>query len=649
MYINSLSEEDFRLICKFTSRVKCPNGVLFTYFLFIGLWLSCLEVRSSHYSADTVHHHIHQADILESDTTITAREREQIQEVKSIAAKKKWTDNLYGVLFSEPALLSGEKTEGSIDKEFKPFDGFVINDIKIIVLEPFETGDPNHPDSSRRAHWLATTANKLHTKTKQYIVRGDLMFKVGDVIDPLVIAESEAFLRNTGYIHDARIQIDSISHTRTADVTVIVRDVFAIGLEIHSLTAKSIDMEIYDKNFLGIGSEFWLRGIHNTNYNRHFGYGLGYSYTNFLKTFINLNGSYLDEMYITTLNLSAERPLQTSLRYYGQLSYYAINQRLSVIPWDSINPPRNESFSITLGRAFDLFKHGSAKRLSLAIRYIDNNPSYQKIAPTTPHPMQYEYVANKSFLTQYSFFRQRYYRQYMIHNFGVTENIAYGYNVSGQLGYNKYVDFFESMYVSLSMAAGNLYKFGNLYGRGAIGSHFKDGNFFQSVLQLNGSYFTPLFNAGKNRLRQFININYAKSINPVGGLVDYVYFSTLSNMHTYYSDLEAKGSERFMVNLETDVFTPLNVIGFRFLVFSFFDGGWLRANGQLFAPSNFYWGLGVGVRIRNDLLVFRTLVLKFGYYPRFNQNIGNMLQFTTSDPLPAPSFIPTYPQEITLN
>ncbi len=635
--------EDFRLIYK---RKRITGRSVCQAFLVYILLFICHASGASPQTPDTTRL-IRHTNVQASDTTITEKDRREYERIKEAAQKKEWTDALYSAFFSESKTPDTQETSSSLDQQYIPYDGRVINNIKIIVLEPFGT-DINHPDSVNADNWFNKTANSLHINTKRYIIRGNLLFKAGDAVDPLVIAESEAFLRNTGYINDARIQIDSIPGTQMADVTVTVRDVFSIGLELHDLSVNSIDLEVYDKNFLGTGNRFWLRGIHDGSYSPTFGYGAGYLYSNLMNTFINLKASYLDQIWINEASLSAERPLQTSLDYYGKLDYYRMKQRIDQMPWDSINPPFLETWLASFGRAFNPFGHGSPKRISVAVGYIDNSPSYAAIEPGKPDPMQYEFVPSQSLLAQYSFFSQRYYRQYMIHNFGITENLASGYNITGQVGYTRCPGYFEGMYTSLEFSAGKMYDIGNLYARAAIGTHFDHRDFYQGIIRFNGNYFTPLMRVGKSRLRQFVNVNYANVLNPIDGITDYVFFSTLTTLRTYYFDQQAKGSERFMVNLETDFFTTLNVLGFRFLLFSFFDGGWLRMNGELFNADNFYCGFGVGLRIRNDLLVFRTLVLKIGYYPRFDQNLGNMLQFTTSEPARAPDFLPAYPQEITL-
>ncbi len=584
--------------------------------------------------------HVHRASVQYADTALTSHEQQQYEALKESASKRRWTQSLYSSIFTEPKAPSKTETNDAADVEYQPFAGKTINDIKIVVLDPFGT-DIDQPDSTY-SHWLNRAGNALHVKTKRSVIRKNLLFKQGEKLNPLVIAESEAFLRNTGYIHDARILVDSISGSSAVDITVIVRDVFPIGLDIHSLSRKSIDMEIYDRNFLGIGSEAFLRGMHNRNYHPSFGYGLGYQYNNLLNTFINLSGSYMDEITNRIFLLSAERPLQTSLHIYGQTSFQQTDILLNVAPWDSVSPPYVETFSASLGYAFDLDSK-TGRRVAVAARFIDNKPSFSRVL-SSPNPLQYEFVKKQMFLTQYSLFQQRYYRQYMIRNFGVTENIAFGYNMSAQLGYAKVPGYFEGLYTSFSVAAGNQFSFGNLYVLGAISSYFKNQKALQGMFKSNINYFTPLFYMGKSRLRQFVNLNYVRSINSVDGLVDYVYFNTLSSLK---ESANVRGTDRLMMNLETDWFTNINIVGFRLLIFYFFDGGWIASKHALFAPNQFFWGTGLGVRIRNDMLVFKTVELKIGVYPNFKQSFSDYFSLDTFEPHSSPNFVPTYPQEIT--
>ncbi len=609
-------------------------------FLFLGL-----SVTPHLYAQSGNKFTIAPAGLVATDTSFTLAEREQHDKVKTVATQRKWTEMLYSLLFKDPENINVQENDRSIDEQFDAYDGLIISDIRIIVLAPFGTNIYQPDDSIHVDNRLAKAANNLHIETKHYIVRSNLLFKVGDAINPLVMAESEVFLRNTDYIHDARIQVVPIPGTNMADVTVVVRDVFSIGFDLRSVSLNSADISLYDRNFLGVGSRFWVRGVYDADYANPFGYGIGYRYNNLSRTFINLEGSYMDNIWDTEILLQAERPLQISLSYFGQASYNRVDYRLSMSPWDSVSPPLQETMSVTLGRAFDL-ERSTAKRLAIALRYIDYNASYTPVNGAYPIPLQYEYATRQSYIGKLSFFSQRYHKQYMVHQYGVGENIAYGYNISGQFGYTKCPNFFEGMYASVEVSAGNLFKFGNLYADVALAWHFSREKMYQGVVQTNVNYFTPLFRLGVNRMRGYANLNYVTTLRPIDGLVDYVYFSTLSTLNTGFFDNSARGIERLMLDLRADFFSNLSVFGFRVLLFPFYNGGWLKTHGKLIASSNYYQGFGVGASIRNDLLVFPTVVLKLGFYPHFGQGFGNMFQVGTSEPDRSPTFVPSYPEEI---
>jgi hemolysin activation/secretion protein len=61
----------------------------------------------------------------------------------------------------------------------------------------------------------------------------------------------------------------------------------------------------------------------------------------------------------------------------------------------------------------------------------------------------------------------------------------------------------------------------------------------------------------------------------------------------------------------------LNVYGFRFAFFGFADFSFLSGTNQTLENGNGLSSIGLGVRIRNDNLVFKTFQLRFGYFPAY--------------------------------
>ncbi len=597
--------------------------------------------------ADTLKHAENQHNIYATDTSLSQKDKARYDRLMQSAAKSKWKKALYSTFINNLNNETAEQSSGSTETEYKPYEERNIEQINIVILKPFGTNI--HSPDSLFIDGVNKTLNQLHISTRQSIVRNNLLFKEGEKVRAITIAESEAFLRNTGYIRDARILIDSVPGSQAAIVTVIAADVWSIGFDINNASLTQLDVKVFDKNFLGLGNEIFIRGIHARDYSRHFGYGIGYKYTNFLHTFINLHAEYTDAITSTNSTFSAERALETSLHYFGQASYTRFNQRLEFAPWDSISPPQQESMSVSFGRSFHIFSAPSANRFVLAGRYMFNAPSYSRTT-YRPYPLQYQYTRNQSLLFQFTLYQQRYYRQYLIHSFGITENIPHGYNISAQVGYNRIPGYFEGLYTSLSLSAGKQFTFGNVYANAAIASHFNTkGNAYQGIRKFHLRYYTPLARIGQQRLRSFVNLSYAAITNPLSGLVNYIYLNTASNLQMTDSSPKSKGTERLMLDVENDLFTNLHLIGFRFVFFSFADIGWIKETDRLIKEENLVWGIGLGVRIRNELLVFQTIEIKFGYYPLLNQVKANdFININTFSPRVQPTFIPGYPQEIIL-
>ena len=588
--------------------------------------------------------------IYASDTVADKRDIDVYKKLGRQASKRKITGQLFSWIVNMPENPPEDVGTKAIHEEYLPYEGRIIRDIKIVVLSPFGS-DINYPDSANSSGWIEGSANKLHIATKQYVIRDRLLFHKGESVDPLNIAEAEVFLRNTEFINDARIRIDSVEYTNEADITVIVRDVWSAGFDVTSISTSMVGVNVFDKNFFGAGNHAYVKGIYRSTSDKHFGYGLGYRHHNIRRSFINLGGFYHDEIVNRSFELSMERPLRTNLRIFGQVAYSQNTADPNYSVWDSVTPVSVKNFSASAGYAFEAVDKHTDRRWVLSFRYMDKIADYQGVEFDVDSSM-YRYASSKMALAQISLYQQKYHREYLINAFGTTENIAYGYNFSVQVGYNRRPHFDRhGLYASLKISASQHFDFGNLFVQGAAASYFDRKSAYDGVLNFQMKYFSPLINLSRSRLRVLMNFNYSKVLNPVFGIGNYLYFGEMSTMDTEQFNSIARGNERLMFNVENNVFAPWNLGGFRFMLFSFLDIGWIsNQNIALVDPTNLYWGTGVGLRIRNDLLVFRTLEIKLGWYPRLNQSgFNNFSNFSSSTPTVSPDFIPKYPEEIPLS
>ncbi|MDR1340961.1 MAG: hypothetical protein LBK58_13050 [Prevotellaceae bacterium] len=584
------------------------------------------------------------AEIL--DTAVTSSDTAAYSRIRQAMSNRKLTKRVFSLLTRRPntaTVVPAQET--SIDEQFIPYRGMTIRDIRVVVLPPVEY-DVRKFDSVPEMNRLKKAINSTHANTRRWVLKNSLLFDKGQEIDPLIMAETESFIRNIGYVNDVYIQIDTVSQTE-ANVTVIVQDNLSMGAHVHNVSSE-VDIEIYDRNFIGLGNNFSLRGIFNAKTDRKFGGGLGYRYPNLLRTFINIDASFVDDILSTYHAVSLERPLQKNLNLFGQLSRSLMEVNLSHTAWDSVSPTYNNDFSVSLGYAFNPTENDNT--FVISSRFRDRNPLYRGV-DKPDNPESFQYVRNRMTLMQLSVFRQRYFRTSLVNSFGKPENFAYGYNVSAQLGYSEWTQFSKrSIYTSLKVALNKRLPLASVYFEGAVSSFFDREKPFEGILKLKLNMFSSLYSIGNQSYRHFLNIDYTKRLNFIPGFRNYnISFEKLASMK--FRDItDYMATEALMFKTEGNVFSSLNVLGFRFLFYSFADFGWVtRYHQSLLNKNNIYWGAGLGVRIRNDLLVFRTLELKIGYYPKMNQHgFNNFVNVGSSIPNVSPNFVPKYPEEIEL-
>ncbi|MDR1055143.1 MAG: hypothetical protein LBL90_04830 [Prevotellaceae bacterium] len=567
--------------------------------------------------------------------------------IHTVANKRKWTKILYDFIFDysppKEVEIAGEK---SIDETFSIYSGKRIRKIDIICLSPFGT-NINNPDSIKQKS-ISNTLNSLHKNTFKFIIHGNLLFKEGDLVNPFTFAENEAYLRDMRYVSDARIQIMQTTDDDWVDIVIIVRDKFSLGFNIRNVSFSKYDVELYDRNFAGLGSELILRFMNNKHQNPPIGYGASFINPNFFHTFICTELSYLKSFDRETLKIAAERAIQPSLKYFGGLSY---SQQKLPYRIDLVNDTvtiRNETLSATAGRVINLSNSRDDSKLVVASRFLWQNDISGLSNNSTYNYLNYPFERKYLWITSLSLYQQRYYRRNMIYNFGNTEDIAYGYNASAQIGYEDHA-YFNRIYGSVSLAGGNLFKIGYLYTKASYGSYFRNGRSEQGVLRFYSSYFSSLINLrGKSYFRQFASIDYTEGIRRLNAANEFIYFSRLTNFNTSKYNLEANGIRRFMINTESNWFNPFTVLGFRAVLFVFTNFAWLgHKNEKLFHHDNFFSGYGIGIRTRNDQLVFKTIQIKLAWYPQLNQNkFSDYYNFSSSDPNASPNFKPDYPDII---
>jgi hypothetical protein len=175
-------------------------------------------------------------------------------------------------------------------------------------------------------------------------------------------------------------------------------------------------------------------------------------------------------------------------------------------------------------------------------------------------------------------------------------------------------EFGNRHYAHLFVSNGNLLmnRQGYLYLAGGIGGYFRDRDYEQGHIQGSMNYISRQFTAGKKRFRLFFRGNYLLGIRRF----DIEELNLNRGEHIRgFSSREASGKQRLSASLEYVMFLNRQFYKFNMAIYGFTDLGIIGSNQSFIFSEHYYSGFGLGMRIHNENLVFKTLHLRLGFYP----------------------------------
>ena len=498
---------------------------------------------------------------------------------------------------------------------YQLYAGKIIRNIEIIKLDIF---GPSLKDTLQTANqWIQKAGNKTHIKTRDFIIRNNLFFQEGDSIDPLQLVDNERLIRTLDYIKDVSIQIAEVPNNPDyVDVLVITKDVYSAGVYIDLYNSTSGAIEIYENNIAGIGHNIQLSGYLSSIESIPFGYEINYKIENIGKSFIKSNIQYKNAFETEKFKINLSRKfISYNTKWAGNLSLEKTSTLKDIKKTDTVLTNVRLNYTtqdIWLGRSFKLnsgnIQYQNRTRLVLGFRYINN---YFYKGPEVTERYNFHYHNNQIALASIAFSRQNYYKSNLIYGFGKTEDIPIGTLLQFNTGLEKN-EFYRRIYLGLIFSNGIYYsKIGYLNIHSEIGGHFYESIPEQGVFCINTSAISNLHYFNKLKFRGLLNIDYIKGINRFPDEVIYLNSTDIWGLKSDY----LFGLQKISFKSEIRVFTDLYIYNFRFLFFGFGDIGLVGPNNQSLFKQKLYSGIGLGFRVRNENLVFKTLQIRFAFYP----------------------------------
>lgn len=204
-----------------------------------------------------------------------------------------------------PLAFGGESEPLSVVPELEPArlesSGAVIGEIFIDPQNIFDLSDPKENKA------LFRLANRLHIKTRERVVRQQLLFSSGDLYSARLLAESERILRGASYIFDASVRPIAY-HDGRVDVAVTTRDVWTLNPAVNlgrQGGRNTVGFQLEESNILGTGTSILVS--HDSGVDRKSN-TIQYKDPHFLGRWLSLDTRYASNSDGTTRGLLLDHP-----------------------------------------------------------------------------------------------------------------------------------------------------------------------------------------------------------------------------------------------------------------------------------------------------------------------------------------------------
>ncbi len=568
-----------------------------------------------------------------------------IDTLKSVTKKNRLQDDLFrflkSTIFRDTTKLRPD-LEGEMEESveiFRPNRGKMIVNIYINKVEVF--GQMVYDSLQHRMTVSEKFGNSLHIDTKDRVIYENLIFQVGDTIQPYLLAANERILRSLPFIRDARIIVVPGSTDNQADIIVRTQDVFSLGVSMKPRNVNDISLSLYDRNLFGNGWVFRNTFRYRSERQQKIGYEGKFDVPNIMGSFISgvllyQNDSEIDQFW---LNFS-KAYLTQETKYAGGVDFIKTSQKDEETDYRSVLY-KSEVRDYWLGRSFMIGDVNARRNIRIGARYFKQY--YNERSPSVVDN-DITYQNQDLFLGNILLSQIEYFTSSLIGGFGKTEDIATGYTMVLTGGYSD-EEFKNRYYSGLDVRVASWFdSFGYLAGLAQIGSYLHSKQWEDGVFNLGLRYFSPRMDTGDIYFRHFVNAKYTNGLNRRDNEMINI---RDENGIRGLSHIDLEGLKRLVFNFESRAFTPWQLFGFQLSFFAFTDLGWIRDPRNNLSDRDFFSAMGLGCRIRNERLVFQTFNLRFSYYPITPGGISNYgFVVSTSEPIFFSHFFGGKPQII---
>lgn len=555
-------------------------------------------------------------DSVNKDTTLVGHVIDDIR-------KSKLSKRVMGSITRRPSSNSTATIRS--EQAFLAFEGKIIR--RIII---HRIGFEKHVNDTTRGIKNSVTriANRLHSNTREWVIRDNLFIKENKKVNPYKVADNERYLRDLDFILDARLYILPTASEDSVDIVVMTRDVFSLGGSFNPRSPTKTLFKVYDVNLMGGGQRAQFNGLVEDGRAPAFGYEFLYRKNSIGGSFITATAGY------TQLNTGSSYGEEQEKAYFLRLDRPLVSPYTRFAGGIELSRNWSQNFYAMADSLFRDYSYlvndfwigyniaptansRDRNRHFVAVRAFDQHftrQPYQLLE--TGHPT----YSNRTYVIGgLTFFKQDFYTARYIYGFGRTEDIPYGHSMSLYLGWSRQLGR-ERPYVGIDIGKSFVNKTGQFYNLAVRMGAYQNNGLEDAVTLVSGSVTSRLISYKDLLIRHTLTGDYTQLFNQKTILE--LDIDNELGIRGFATD-SLWGVKRFHAGSETIVFTPLKLLGFGLAPFLSGEMAVLAADNKTLFETKPFFGIGGGLRTRNENLVFGTVELRLMYYPRTVESLSN--------------------------
>lgn len=560
------------------------------------------------------------------------------KKLESFSGRTKFKKFLYRLIF-KPVPKSQDKRNRDPDrkllikKSYHGFEGKIIRQINVVTLDPF--GYSMYDTTETKQNFLFEAGNKLHIKSQNITIRNLLLIHRNQKFDSLRVYESERLIRNMEYVSNVSFDVVNVPNSKdSVDINIRELDNWSmVPKAIISTSRNTLSLE--DENFMGFGHGF--QGVFTRNFSSGInGFQTSYTIPNIRNTYVSAMLFYkVDGYHNFTRSIQFDRPFFSPLAKWAAGAY--LSTQISKDSLKVVNAPyvrlnlKFDTQDYWAAKAFRVFKGNTVDErvtnLIVSLRYL--RIRYFERPADVYDPVHF-YSNEDFFMAGVGLSSRKYFQDRYIYNYGFVEDIPVGKVFGLTTGYQIKNNLIRR-YLGLEYSEGNYHSWGYMSTNIVFGTFFHASNLEQGVVTGGINYFTPLFEIGKWKFRQFVKPQITIGINRT--VNDSLTLKDRNGLDGFNSSA-LTGTKRLLFSVQTQSYAPWNFIGFRFGPYLVCSAGMLGSSAKGFRNSKLYSEIGLGVLIRNENLVISTFQFSISFYPSIpgsGLDVFKINAFSTTD------------------